>query len=100
MQAPQTEALQSFLSRLIDDTELLGSSVRMNFEKAGVVWEPVEYGVQRTNLSLGTAAEKQAAMGYLTLLWQLLAQRPAQALDDRLQPLGVLDILIAPHALL
>ena len=34
----ETEALQEFLARLIDDTELLGSSVRMNFEdKTGVV---------------------------------------------------------------
>ncbi len=74
---PRDETLEDILGRLVDDTELLGSSVRLNLDKGGLQWQPVRYGVDKAVLSISSAADNDAAMGYFSILWQLIQERPA-----------------------
>jgi hypothetical protein len=75
---PADEAVEEIVGRLIDDTELMGSSVRLQVPGQSVTWEEVAHGVQRTELKLTTSAEEQAALGYLAILWQLLQRQPVR----------------------
>jgi hypothetical protein len=82
------ETIEEFLGRLIDDSELLGSSVRLNVENGQLNWEPVRYGVEKARVSLSSAAEGSAALGYFSSLWQLIQERPVNVLDARIDVKG------------
>lgn len=74
------EALEELVARLIDDTELLGSSVRIEFPDRGLVWQPINFGVSKAQLSIGTAADSSGALGYFYILWQLILAQPVQVI--------------------
>lgn len=75
---PTEEALEELVARLIDDTELLGSSVRLELPDEGLVWQPINFGVTKTKISVGTAADATGGLGYFYILWQLILEQPVQ----------------------
>ncbi|MEE8410429.1 MAG: hypothetical protein V3T05_12545, partial [Myxococcota bacterium] len=77
---PTEVALEELVARLIDDTELLGGSVRLELPEEGLVWQPINFGVTKMRLSVGTAAEIDGALGYFYILWQLILRQPVQVL--------------------
>jgi hypothetical protein len=82
---PTSEAVENLIGRLIDDTELLGSSVRMESGQQGLKWEPVGHGVTKGKLSFITQNEKQAGLGYFALVWQILMRQPVRVLEAQIQ---------------
>jgi hypothetical protein len=78
------DTVDDFLGRLLEDTELLGSSVRLDLKPGGMLWVPVRLGVQKADLSLSSASETEAAMGYFTLLWELIKERPVSVRGARI----------------
>ncbi len=81
---PKVETIEEVIARLIDDTEMLGSSVRFEVGDRGLMWEPVAHGVQKATVSFASAAERSGALGYFTLLWQIVADRPVSIRSARL----------------
>ena len=75
---PAQEAIEDLVGRLIDDTDLMGSSVSLVIPSTGLKWEPVNHGVQKTSFALTTASEKSGAMAYMYILWQLLGRQPVK----------------------
>ncbi len=73
---PREEALENLIVRLIDESDLLGSSVRIEVPKEGIVWQPVEYGVEKAMLSVTTATEETNALAYFAMLWTILQEQP------------------------
>ncbi len=81
---PADEALEEFLGRMLDDTELMGSSVRLDLGQTGIAWQPINHGVQSTVLGLTTSSLKQSALGYFSILWQLLGRQPLRVRSARI----------------
>ena len=75
----ETEAaMEELVARLVDDTELLGSSVRLEIPKEGLSWSPVNFGVTKTKLAVTTQATAYGGIGYFYILWQLIMRQPIQ----------------------
>ena len=73
---PRADTIEQFLGKMLDDTELFGSSVRINQESGPLQWSSEEHGIEKAFVSVTTAAETESAMGYFTILWELLSERP------------------------
>jgi len=84
---PPEEALEELLAKLIDDTELLGTSVRMDVGQ-GVQWQPLRFGVQKTKLSLSSASPAESAMAYFSILWQLIEAGPTSIMNAEISAQG------------
>jgi hypothetical protein len=83
---PPDEAIENLVGRLIDDTELLGSSVRMETGQQARQWETIGHGVTKTQMSFITQAEKQAGLGYFALVWQILMRQPVRVIEAQIDP--------------
>ncbi|MEM6733201.1 MAG: hypothetical protein AAF658_16705 [Myxococcota bacterium] len=78
------KAVQDLLARMVDDTELLGSSVRFDLEQQ-LVWSPIKYGVEKARIQMSTAALAESAMGYFAILWALIQERPVNIIDGQIE---------------
>ena len=72
------DAVEELIARLIDDTELLGSSVRLEIPQSGLNWSPVNFGVTKCSLAVTTQATDSGGIGYFYILWQLIMRQPIQ----------------------
>jgi hypothetical protein len=84
----EEEALDDLLTHLIDGTDLLGSSVRLGVPKDGLKWEPVRFGVIKTKLTLSSAADAEASLGYFAILWKMIGEQPCRVSTVRIQAGG------------
>ena len=82
---PQNEALEYLLARLVDDTELLGSSVRLERSPAESEWNTVNHGVTKTAITVSSPADKQAGLGYFAMMWELLLRQPVSIVSASLK---------------
>lgn len=78
------ESVQDLLARMVDDTELLGSSVRFDLERQ-LTWTPIKYGVEKARIEMSTAALRESAMGFFAILWALIQERPVNIIDGNIQ---------------
>ena len=72
------EMLERFLTSLMDEAELLGSSVRLEVPKPSSRWKPVQYGIYKAPISLSSASETVHALGYYDVLWELIREKPVR----------------------
>ena len=79
----QEKAEQDLLARMVDDTELLGSSVRFELEQQ-LTWQPIKYGVQKARVEMSSAALRESAMVYFAILWALIQERPVNIIDGKI----------------
>jgi hypothetical protein len=82
------EAVEQVITQLIDDSELLGSSVRLNIQGSGIQWTPVRFDVEKTTLSMSTADVSSAALGYAYILWQVIQRQPARVISASIAAQG------------
>ncbi|MEM6532075.1 MAG: hypothetical protein AAF654_05595 [Myxococcota bacterium] len=78
------KAVQDLLARMVDDTELLGSSVRFDLESQ-LTWQPIKYGVEKARIQMSTAALAESAMGFFAILWALIQERPVNIIDGTIR---------------
>ncbi|MEL6546392.1 MAG: hypothetical protein AAFQ82_17325, partial [Myxococcota bacterium] len=78
------QSVQDLLARMVDDTELLGSSVRFDLEKQ-LTWSPIKYGVEKARIEMSTAALRESAMGFFAILWALIQERPVNIIDGTIR---------------
>ena len=78
---PTDEALEELAGRLIDDTDLLGSTVKIDLPTKGIVWEDVKHGVTKTTVSFESESEKNAGLAYFSMVWQLLQHPPVRVVE-------------------
>lgn len=81
---PRQDAVQELLARMVDDTELLGSSVRFDLESQ-LLWTPIKYGVEKARVSMSSAAIRESAMGYFSILWSLINERPVNIIGGNIE---------------
>ena len=78
---PADEALEELCGRLIDDTDLLGSTVKISLPPHGIQWQEVKHGVTKTTVSFESSADKNAGLSYFSMVWQLLQRQPVRVVE-------------------
>jgi len=80
---PREKAVQELLGRMVDDTELLGSSVRFELQDQ-LKWQSIKYGVEKAQIHMSSAALTDSAMGYFAILWALIQERPVNIIKGKI----------------
>ena len=72
------EALEELLVHLIDETDLLGGSVRLDVPDMGLEWRKVSFGVEKTSLAMSLSELEVRSLGFFHILWGLLDTQPVR----------------------
>ena len=78
---PPDEALEELIGRLIDDSDLLGSTVTIEMPQGGMKWEPVKHGVTKTKVGFTLTTDNSAGLAYCSMVWQLLERQPVKVTE-------------------